>query len=146
MFSNVAAHWRVASIAGVFSAALLALHAYTGTPAGASYIYNLPWFNSFNNAFWAGDLYPRFSFDLWYGLGGLDFYFYAPMPFWFSSTVGQVTCPGCAPHTTFAVSGAWMVILAGLSFFVFARRFFSVPWAGFGGLLFAVFSLYQNNC
>ncbi|MEO1660021.1 MAG: hypothetical protein AAFR51_03460 [Pseudomonadota bacterium] len=145
MLSRLLAHWRLLTIAAILSAALLALHAVSGTPAGASYILNLPWFNAFNNAFWAGDLYPRFSFDFWYGLGGLDFYFYAPLPFWFSSTVGQVTCPGCAPHTTFAVSGAWMVIFAGISFFVFARRFFSVPWAGFGGLLYAVLPYHYIN-
>ena len=145
MLSNLLSHWRLLTIAILSSIALMALHVWTGTPAGASYILNLPWFNAFNNAFWAGDLYPRFSFDFWYGLGGLDFYFYAPLPFWFSATIGQVTCPGCAPHTTFAVSGAWMVIFAGVSFFVFARRFFSVPWAGFGGLIYAVLPYHYIN-
>ncbi len=132
-------HWRLILMVTALAVGLLAYHAAIGTPGGHSYRHNLPWFTAFDEAFWSGDLYPRHLPDLWFGLGGLDFYFYAPMPFWIASTVGQISCGGgCAPGTAFAIGGAWMIILSGVSFFVLARRFFGVNWAAFAAVLYCV--------
>lgn len=129
-------NWRLAAIAFVFCCLLLGFHHLTGTPQGASFHYNLSWFEGFRNAFWQGDLYPRFVPDLWYGMGGADFYFYGPLPFWFASTFGEAMCPGCTTSETFSTSAAWMMIFSGITFFIFARRFFSIGWAGFGAILY----------
>ena len=129
-------HWRLSVIAFSLSAALLAFHHLVGTPHGASFHYNLSWYEGFRNAFWAGDLYPRFVPDLWYGMGGADFYFYGPLPFWFTAIFGEATCPGCSTSQVFSISAAWMMILSGVTFFVFARRFFDPRWAFFGAILY----------
>ncbi len=131
-------NWRLVACAALLALGLLIMHGLTGTPEGSSYQYNLPWFDAFSSAFWKGDLYPRFSPDLWYGMGALDFYFYGPLPFWVASVIGPATCPGCDTGTAFSVAGAWLIILSGVSFFVFAKRFFATAWAGFGGMLYAV--------
>lgn len=138
MLDRVKPHWRLCAIAAVLSASLLVFHGLTGTPEGNSYKYNLPWFEAFRSAFWAGDVYPRFAPDLWYGMGAFDFYFYAPLPFWFATLFGEASCPGCDTGTVFSLAGAWMIMLSGVTFFIFARRFFDVPWAGFGAMLYAV--------
>ena len=116
--------------------AFLAMHAVLGTPHGHSYIHNLPWYDSFRNAFWQGDLYPRFLPDLWYGFGGYDFYFYAPLPFWLIALLGEVSCPGCSTNQVFAVGGGWLVLLSGVSFFVAARHFFQARIAAAGSLVY----------
>ncbi len=131
-------NWRLTACAFGLSLALLLFHGLTGTPEGESYKFNLPWFDAFRSSFWAGDFYPRFLPELWYGMGGYDFFFYAPLPFWLSAMLGAATCPGCESGTVFALGGAWMIILSGLTFFLFARRFFETSWAGFGGILYAV--------
>lgn len=138
MISDIKAHWRLALCACLLSVGLVVFHAATGTPDGNSYKYNLPWFDAFHSAFWQGDLYPRFSPDLWYGMGALDFYFYAPLPFWIASTLGAATCPGCETGTVFAVSGAWIIIASGIAFFFFARRFFNTQWSGIGAIVYAL--------
>ncbi len=138
MITHIKAHWRLCAIAVTLSVGLLALHYAIGTPRGASYDYNLSWYEAFRSAFWRGDLYPRFAPDLWYGNGGLDFLFYAPLPFWFATLVGEISCPGCSTSQAFSISGAWMLILSGVTFFVFARRFFAPAWAGFGAILYGL--------
>lgn len=136
MVQTLRAHPRLSAIFVVFGLSLLFLHAALGTPEGGSYMFNLPWFEGFRDAVWAGDLYPRFLPDIWFGMGALDFYFYGPLPFWVASTLGQVTCPGCSTGTVFSVSGAWMIILSGVTFFVFARRYFTAAYAGFGAFVY----------
>ncbi|MCR9079580.1 MAG: YfhO family protein [Hyphomonadaceae bacterium] len=138
MLDRIQSHWRLCAIAFVLSVGLLVFHGLTGTPEGNSYKYNLPWYEAFRNGFWAGDLYPRYTPELWYGLGGVDFYFYGPLPFWFTAMVGEASCAGCGTGTVFSIGGAWLIILSGITFFAFARRFFDVPWAGFGAILYAV--------
>jgi len=135
-------YWRLAAIVFVICVLLLGFHYITGTPQGASFHYNLSWFEGFRNAFWQGDLYPRFVPDLWYGMGGTDFYFYGPLPFWFASIFGEATCPGCSTSQVFSISAAWMLIFAGVSFFIFARRYFSPAWAGFGAILYVLLPVH----
>lgn len=129
-------HLRLVALAVILSAGLLVTHYLIGTPRGASFDYNLSWYEAFRNAFWNGDVYPRFAPELWFGNGGLDFLFYGPLPFWFATLVGEVSCPGCSTSQAFSVSGAWMLILSGVTFFVFARRFFAPAWAGFGAIVY----------
>lgn len=136
MIQAFKSNWQLAAAAFVSCITLLAFHHVTGTPQGGSFHYNLSWYEGFRNAFWQGDLYPRFVPDLWYGMGGVDFYFYGPLPFWFTSTFGEMACPGCSTSQVFSISAAWMMIFSGITFFIFARRFFSIGWAGFGAILF----------
>lgn len=138
MVQGLRAHWRLGAIFVVFSIGLLILHAVLGTPDGNSYKFNLPWFEGFNAAFWGGDLYPRYLSNLWFGLGAADFYFYGPLPFWMAALLGPVSCPGCSTSAMFSVAGAWMIILSGVFFFLFARRYFATAYAGFGAMVYMV--------
>ena len=138
MVRRIQSHWRLVTVALLVSLVMLVTHAVFGTPAGSSYKHNLPWFEGFQDAFWQGVLYPRVLPELWFGMGGFDFYFYGPMPFWIASLLGPVVCPGCDTSQTFSVVGALMMIASGATFFLFARRFFDVPWAGIGALVFVL--------
>lgn len=138
MIKHVQLHFRLFAIAIILSVGLLAFHYSVGTPRGASFDYNLSWYEAFRSAFWQGDLYPRFAPELWFGNGGLDFLFYGPLPFWFASVMGEISCPGCSTSQAFSVSGAWMLILSGITFFIFAKRFFAPAWAGFGAIVYVL--------
>lgn len=138
MIQAIKSHRRLVAFACLLSLGLLIFHGLNGTPEGNSYKYNLPWFDAFYSAFWKGDLYPRFSPELWYGMGALDFYFYGPLPFWIASTLGAATCPGCETGSVFSLAGAWIIILSGIAFFAFAQRFFARHWAGFGAIVYAL--------
>ena len=138
MVRRFQAHWRLISAALVISVGMLVTHAVFGTPAGSSYKHNLPWFDGFQGAFWQGVLYPRFLPDLWFGMGGFDFYFYGPMPFWLAALLSPVVCPGCEVTQAFSVVGALMMLASGGTFFLFARRFFDLPWAAIGAIVFVL--------
>ena len=138
MIASFRTHWRLFTIAVFLSLALVSIHYFIETPRGASFDYNLSWFEAFRTAFWQGDLYPRYTSELWYGKGGLDFLFYGPLPFWFTSIMAEITCAGCSTSQAFSVASAWILILSGVSFFLFARRFFPTAWAGFGAIIYVV--------
>lgn len=138
MSHAIKSHARLIACASLLGLGLLVFHGLVGTPEGESYKFNLPWFDAFRSAFWAGDVYPRFLPELWYGLGAYDFFFYGPLPFWFSALIGEASCPGCDSGTVLSLGGAWMIIASGITFFLFARRFFAPAWAGFGAMLYAV--------
>ncbi len=122
-----------AGIAGV----LLVLHGGQEVPSGASYRHNIPWIEGFHAAFWGGDIYPRRIGELWYGLGGLDFYFYAPAPFWLSSLIGPVLAPGGGASGALAAGGAIMIAISTGSFYAFARHFHSHVHALAGAAAYA---------
>lgn len=116
--------------------AFLIAHALLGTPYGHSFIHNLPWYDAFQDAFWRGDLYPRFLPELWYGFGGYDFYYYGPLPFWIIAILGEISCPNCSTNQVFSIGGAWLILLSGATFYWAARRVFTQPVAIAGALVY----------
>ncbi len=137
---------QIAAITLLVAGALVLFHGWTGVPGGASYRHNIPWIEGFHAAFWSGDLYPRRISGLWYGLGGLDFYFYAPVPFWVSSLAGPVLAPGQGADGALAAGGAVMIALSVVSFHAFARQFYSHRLALAGALIYAILPYhYMTN-
>lgn len=59
--------------------------ALLGTPQGHSYGFNLSWHVAFEAAQAQGALYPRHLPELGFGVGGLDFFFYGPLPFFLAA-------------------------------------------------------------
>ena len=117
----------------------LGLFGWIGTPMGHSYVHNLPWFIAFNDGVWSGELWPRFLPGLWWGMGGLDFIFYAPIPFWIASTLGTASCLGqCGPDTAFALGGAWLFILCAPAMYVLARGFLPRNFAILTALIYVI--------
>ncbi len=123
----------------LFAIAVLAAFGFAGTPLGHSYLNNLPWFIGFREAFAGGTLWPRFIPYLWWGMGGLDFFFYAPMPFWIASLLGTATCLGqCSADTAFALGGGWMFLFLAASTYLLARNFLTARLALLAGLIYMV--------
>ncbi|MEO1015478.1 MAG: hypothetical protein AAFX08_09865 [Pseudomonadota bacterium] len=117
---------------------LLALFGWLGAPEGHSYVNNMPWYAAFEAAFYDGAPYPRRLDGLWFGLGGLDFFFYGPLPFWTAALLGRPLCVGCDTGTAFALGGAWLIIFSAPAFYLLARRWMG-PWAAAAGA--AVYAL-----
>lgn len=121
----------------LFAMAVLAAFGLAGTPIGHSYLHNLPWFIGFREAFAGGTLWPRFIPYLWWGMGGLDFFFYAPMPFWIASLLGTASCLGhCSADTAFALGGGWMFLFSAASMYLLARNFLTARLALLAGLIY----------
>ena len=93
----------------VLSALLVApvLFALLGTPQGHSYGFNLSWHVAFEAAQAQGAVYPRHLPELNFGVGGLDFFFYGPLPFFVAAGPAAWLCPGCAPQCQQRRTDAW---------------------------------------
>ncbi|WP_170578511.1 hypothetical protein [Ruegeria arenilitoris] len=119
MRSNV---W-IGLIALAALAVSLLVFAVIGTPVGHSYGFNMSWTVAFADALSGGTLYPRFLPALWDGVGGLDFFFYAPLPFYVAAGPAQWLCPDCSPQVLFGLSGGFLCWLSGVTFWIFGRQF-----------------------
>jgi hypothetical protein len=100
-----------------------------GPPPGHSLPNNLVWLTSFDAAIWRGEIYPRWLPELWFGSGSPDFFFYGPLPFWISSILGRTICWSCDVGGVLTAGGIIILVFSGLTYFIFAQRFFLRQWA-----------------
>ena len=112
--------------------------ALLGTPQGHSYGFNLSWHVAFEAAQAQGALYPRHLPELNSGLGGLDFFFYGPLPFFLAAGPAAWLCPGCAPQTVFGLAGGILLSASMLTFWPLARRVAPPAAAAIGCVIYAV--------
>ena len=66
-----------------------------GPQAGHSLYHNISWAAGFAEQLLAGDLYPRWLMNMNEGAGSPVFFFYAPIPFYFTS-LGFLLCGECS--------------------------------------------------
>ena len=127
---------------GLLAAAALvtgpALFALLATPLGHSYGFNMAWATGFAAALADGALSPRHLPGLWLGLGGLDFFFYAPLPFFLGAAPQLALGPEWSVHTLFAAAAGLLWALASITFYRLARRFTAPGPAALGALVYAV--------
>lgn len=124
--------------------ALPILFAWIGTPPFSSYGFNMAWFTAFEAQLAQGVLYPRDLPDLWYGLGGLDFFFYAPLPFYVAAGPARWMCESCTVQTVFALQGGLMWGASILAFYPLARRFVGPIPAAVAALTYGVLPYHLN--
>lgn len=141
--TGLARGWSAPGPLGVLIALIgVVLFAAIATPNGHSYGFNMSWLVAFDAALGEGTLYPRHLPALWFGLGGLDFFFYGPLPFYVAAGPASWLCGGCTPQTVFGLTGGLLWAASGLAFWYFARRFLA-PWPAFWATLFYVLMPYH---
>ena len=69
---------------------------------------------------------PRHLPSLWSGLGGHDFFFYGPLPFWIAAVISVVS-GGADLGMQLALLGAVLLLLASWTCYLFLRALFP-PW------------------
>ena len=107
----------------LFIAGLALLPAMIWGPSmGHSLGNNLVWLSSFDAGIWRGEIYPRWLPELWFGAGAPDFFFYGPLPFWISSTVGRAMCWQCDVPSLLNVGTLIVLAASGFGYYLFASR------------------------
>ncbi len=119
-----------------FAVVSISLFLTVGISNGDSAAYNFPWAVQYQNAFDLGALLPRHLPGLWNGLGGFDFFFYAPIPFWFVAAFISPICPGCSQETEFVLGTAVLWLFSGVTFYFFLRRYLDRQGAIVGAFVF----------
>ena len=104
-----------------------------GPQKGSSIFMNLPWANGFAEQVLQGELYPRWLEDLNAGAGSPVFFFYGPVPFYFT-TIGKVLCVDCSVVNVLGI-GLWlMVVGSATSFFVLGGQLAAPASSAIGGI------------
>ena len=101
----------------------LCLFVLVGFTDGHSASYNYPWAAQYTKAFGIDAGLPRHLPGLWAGLGGYDFFFYGPLPFWVIATSVAPFCFGCTPEALIVWGAALFWLLSGATFYFFMRRY-----------------------
>ena len=111
---------------------------WLGLPPGHSSAPNFAWSVQYTQTIsWTNPM-PKYLPGLWQGLGGHDFFFYAPLPFWFIAAIVAPLCPGCSPSTEFVLGSSLLFAMSGLSMFAFLRTLFSAGPSAIGALAYMV--------
>ncbi len=122
----------------VLGAAYVAILIYAGLPSGHSTRFNYAWLLGYTDVFQAGTLLPRFIPALNGGIGGFDFFFYGPLPFWLTSAIAVPLCMGCAPETPFLAMMAVLSLLGSYGVYLMCRPYFGRQAAGIGAVFYAI--------
>lgn len=75
---------------------------------------------------------------LWAGLGGYDFFFYGPLPFWTTAALISPLCESCSVSNVIVAGAAFFWVLSGYTCFVFLSRHFGRIAALTGSLAYCV--------
>ena len=119
-----------------FAAASIFFFVTVGISDGHSASYNFPWAVQYLDTFNLSSFLPRHLPGLWNGLGGYDFFFYAPIPFWFVAAFVSPICFGCSPETEFVLGTAVLWLFSGCTFYFFMRRYFDRQGAIVGAFVY----------
>lgn len=109
-----------------------------GLPRSNSGAFNHAWTIQYSEAQSWTNPFPRYLPGLWAGFGGHDFFFYAPLPFWFVAVFIDPICLGCAATTEFALGSSVLLVASGFTMFAFLRSFFDTRPAAFGAVVYVV--------
>jgi hypothetical protein len=145
------AGWSLAQLAVLVGAAaiLAAPFLMFGALPGHSTIYNITWTSQFVAAVADGTAYPRWLPDSFAGLGSPAFFFYAPLPFYWTWLHAPL---GVTPEGTFrllGVSMATMLLASGLTMRLWLGRHAGARAATTGAVAYMampyhLFDLYQR--
>jgi len=80
---------------------------------------HLNWSNYFSQQFWAGELYPRWLLNMNSGLGSPTFFFYPPIPYYFTSLFY---------YFGFGESPIWSQLILSAAFALIASGFTAYLW------------------
>ncbi|MCC5643545.1 hypothetical protein LC607_11425 [Nostoc sp. CHAB 5824] len=87
---------------------------------------HLPYSKHFADQLWQGDLYPRWLQNMNAGLGSPTFFFYPPVPYYFTSLFYLWTKSSC---TALALSNSLALIASGLTAYLWLRTSIKKNWA-----------------
>lgn len=99
--------------------------------------HHIIWLRHFAQAFWQGDLYPRWLMDMQGGHGSPTFLYYPPLVYWIGSLIAPLTQP-LHPEgwiTAFAMMALGLGLSGAACFHWLRSRPGMMPGAAFGGAL-----------
>ena len=122
----------------------------TGYIPSRDVLIHLLWSMNFSNQLWAGEWYPRWLDQMNGGLGSPVFFFYAPLPYYFTALLKPLFHADPEGWHQLGVAASAAVILSGLSAYLWLRLFVGAAAALVAAIVYMsapyhlAFDLYQR--
>lgn len=100
--------------------------------------WHLKWSKHFSEQFWAGDLYPRWLEGMNAGLGSPTFFFYGPIPYYFSSLFDPLFANDPQGWHQLGLSATLALTASGLTAYIWLRSITSKNAAFISSILYMV--------
>lgn len=137
--SKSTTHIHLFAIAIVALLVMIPIFAYGIYDAHDLPDYHLRWAKQFSDQFWSGEFYPRWLLNLNAGMGSPTFFFYSPMPYYFTSLMRPLVWMA-DPYGWHQLSfGAALALIAsGITAYLWLRSLVSPTAALIGSLFYLV--------
>lgn len=122
----------------------------TGYIPSRDVLIHLLWSTNFSDQLWAGEWYPRWLDQMNGGLGSPVFFFYAPLPYYFTALLKPLFHADPEGWHQLGVAASMAVILSGFSAYFWLRRLAGASAALVGAIVYMsapyhlAFDLYQR--
>ena len=83
--------------------------------------YHLKWSKYFSEQFWIGDFYPRWLLGMNAGLGGPTFFFYPPVPYYFTSLFHPLFANELQGWHQLSLSASFALIASGITAYIWLK-------------------------
>lgn len=107
-----------------------------GPQTGGDYHFQLPWSHHFAEQVRQGEIYPRWLMNMNAGAGSPTFFYYAPVPFYFS-TLASFALDDSSVQVKLGVGQFLAVLASAFSFYFYARQFAQHVGSAVGAILYA---------
>ncbi len=83
--------------------------------------YHLKWSKHFSEQFWLGDFYPRWLLEMNAGLGGPTFFFYPPVPYYFTSLFHPLFANEAQGWHQLSLSASFALVASGITAYIWLK-------------------------
>ena len=110
--------------------------------------YHLKWSKHFAAQFWSGDLYPRWLLNMNAGLGSPTFFFYPPVPYYFTSLFHPLFTHDSQGWYQLSLAAALALVASGITAYIWLKNITNQQAALIASILYislpyhAAFGLY----
>ncbi|MGB5959492.1 MAG: 6-pyruvoyl-tetrahydropterin synthase-related protein [Coleofasciculaceae cyanobacterium] len=99
---------------------------------------HLNWANYFSQQLWAGELYPRWLLNMNSGLGSPTFFFYPPIPYYFTSLFYPFRFGNPSIWTPLVLSSTLALILSGFTAYLWLKNITNQKSALIGSIVYMI--------
>ncbi len=85
-------------------------------------MFHLKWSKHFSEQFWSGELYPRWLLEMNAGLGSPTFFFYTPIPYYFSSLFHPLFANDTQGWHQLSLSASLALVASGLTAYIWLKN------------------------
>ncbi len=101
-------------------------------------LFHLKWSKYFAEQFWTGDLYPRWLRGMNAGLGSPTFFFYAPIPYYFSSLFHPLFANETQGWFQLSLSASLALVASGITAYIWLKNITNQNSAFIASILYMV--------